>query len=182
MHLGVCHMGAGGSADAMKFSDVLILVGIGILCAGFIMHGWVESVSLESGENAQPYQKPVQLLKGDEVAVDITCSSTSDFGFGPEEKCKGFVVITKDSEIVLESGVDLSPSDSISFDYKSDEYDSYQIEVSLEAGAVEINADVKRVFMLDFVVYPIGAAILLYGLQKRRIELSDQSIDAELQS
>ena len=57
MHLGVCHMGAGGSADAMKFSDVLILIGIGILCAGFMMHGWVESVSLESGENAQPYQK-----------------------------------------------------------------------------------------------------------------------------
>ena len=38
-------MGAGGSAEAMKFSDVLILVGIGMLCAGFIIHGWVETVS-----------------------------------------------------------------------------------------------------------------------------------------
>ena len=32
---------AGGSAQAMKISDVFIVVGISILVAGFIMHAWV---------------------------------------------------------------------------------------------------------------------------------------------
>ncbi len=35
--------------------------------------------------------------------------------------------------------------------------------------------------MLDFLIYPIGAAILIFGLQKRGIEQSNKSIDAELE-
>ena len=51
-------MGAGGSADAMKFSDVLILVGVGMLCAGFIIHGWVETTPL-SEDDEKPFEKNV---------------------------------------------------------------------------------------------------------------------------
>ena len=61
-------MGAGGSADAMKFSDVLILVGVGMLCAGFIIHGWVETTQLSS-DDEKPYVKSVHLLKGDQLNI-----------------------------------------------------------------------------------------------------------------
>jgi hypothetical protein len=35
--------------------------------------------------------------------------------------------------------------------------------------------------MLDFLIYPIGAAILIFGLQKRGVELANKSVDAELE-
>ena len=63
-------MGAGGSAEAMKFSDVLILVGIGILCAGFIIHGWVGNIELDD-EDEEGYVKTAHLLNGDKFTIDI---------------------------------------------------------------------------------------------------------------
>ena len=58
----------------------------------------------------------------------------------------------------------------------------YNVEINLNAGGGQVDVDVKRVLMLDFIIYPIGAAILIYGLQKRRNELEMSSIDAELES
>jgi hypothetical protein len=34
--------------------------------------------------------------------------------------------------------------------------------------------------MVDFIIYPIGIAILLFGLQKRRVEQESAPIDAEI--
>jgi hypothetical protein len=34
--------------------------------------------------------------------------------------------------------------------------------------------------MLDFIIYPIGSAILLFGLQKRRVEQESVPVDAEI--
>ena len=52
----------------------------------------------------------------------------------------------------------------------------------LDSGSGEVDVDVKRALMLDFIIYPIGVAILIFGLQKRRSEIDSESIDAELES
>ncbi|DAC58079.1 MAG TPA: hypothetical protein HA354_04325 [Candidatus Poseidoniaceae archaeon] len=164
-------MGAGGSADAMKFSDVLILVGIGMLCAGFIIHGWVESIPIAS-EDETPYEKSVNLMKGDELNILIAC----------EEDCEGEAIITRNSEQVYQYGFQLLSGDETDDYFKSDGYDGYKLIITFDSGSGEVDVDVKRVLMLDFIIYPIGAAILIFGLQKRRFEMRSVSIDAELES
>ena len=59
-------MAGGGTAEAMKVSDVFILVGISILVAGFVMHAWVDSEILtnEPGESAV-LEKSAILMKND---------------------------------------------------------------------------------------------------------------------
>ena len=54
--------------------------------------------------------------------------------------------------------------------------------IVLDSGSAEVDVDVKRALMLDFIIYPIGVAILIFGLQKRRSEIDSESIDAELES
>ena len=164
-------MGAGGSADAMKFSDVLILVGVGMLCAGFIIHGWVETTPLSS-DDEKPYVKSAHLLKGDQLNIFFEC----------EEDCSGEATISKDSTIIEQYGFELTSSGVFKQYFESMEYAEYNVEINLNAGGGQVDVDVKRVLMLDFIIYPIGAAILIYGLQKRRNELEMSSIDAELES
>ena len=164
-------MGAGGSADAMKFSDVLILVGVGMLCAGFIIHGWVETTPL-SEDDEKPFEKSVHLLKGDRLSIVFECT----------DNCSGEVIITKDSAIFDENSFELTSSGVYKESFESLEYAEYKVEISLDMGEGQVDVDVKRVLMLDFIIYPIGAAILIYGLQKRRNEFETGSIDAELES
>ena len=64
---------------------------------------------------------------------------------------------------------------------ESKEYGEYKIEITVDSGSVELDVDISRAMMLDFLIYPIGAAILIFGLQKRGIEQSNESIDAELE-
>ena len=164
-------MGAGGSAEAMKFSDVLILVGIGMLCAGFIIHGWVESSQLDA-DGTDKYEKSVYLLKGDKMVLDIQSITDSE----------GDIAIYFDSELIDEERFTLTAGQKESMPtLESKEYGEYKIEITVDSGSVELDVDISRAMMLDFLIYPIGAAILIFGLQKRGIEQSNESIDAELE-
>ncbi len=165
-------MGAGGSAEAMKFSDVLILVGIGMLCAGFIIHGWVENTQLNS-EEVPEYEKSVFLLKGDKLIIDIESTSDSE----------GNIAIFLDNELIDEERFTIVSGQKESMPtLESKEYGEYRIEITVDSGSIELNVDISRTMMLDFLIYPIAAAILIFGLQKRGAEMKNQSIDAELES
>ena len=169
-------MGAGGSADAMKFSDVLILVGIGILCAGFIIHGWVETTPI-SNEDDNPYEKSVHLLKGDELNIVVMCDEGSSVG----TSCGGELTIIKDGEVSSQLDFQITADENLEEYFKADEYGEYKVEISLDSGSGAVDVDGKRALMLDFIIYPIGAAVLIYGLQKRRAEMNNGSVDAELE-
>ncbi len=164
-------MGAGGTAEAMKFSDVLILSGIAILCAGFIIHGWVESTELDSAENSMMV-KSFDTLKGDEIIIVI--KATSDL--------TGSLKITDGSTEVFMQNIVLTEGDSYEHNYKSKSLGSHDAEIILESGEASAEIDISRVFLLDFIVYPLGAALLLFGLQKRRENMKSEAVDAELDS
>ena len=119
-----CHMGAGGSADAMKFSDVLILVGIGMLCAGFIIHGWVETTPITESDD-KPYEKSVHLLKGDELSILIEC----------DDGCEGEAVITKNSEQVHQFDFLVSSGGETDDYFKSEAYDEYKLVIVFDSGS-----------------------------------------------
>ena len=164
-------MGAGGSAEAMKFSDGLILVGIGILCAGFIIHGWVGNIELDD-EDEEGYVKTAHLLNGDKLTIDIESITDSE----------GKIVILQDTVEIERIDFQLSSGEDYSAPtFTSKEYDKYSVEITVSSGSVEADVDINRTLMLDFIIYPIGAAILLFGLQKRRNEMDVETIDAELE-
>ena len=171
-------MGAGGSADAMKFSDVLILVGVGVLCAGFIMHGWVETTTIEFEENPE-YGKSLALLDGDKVEFNVECISNSFFTTAPFD-CSGDVTIYDGLEEPTTQPYQLMEGEKFTYTFDSKDSGSLPVSISIDMGEAEAEIDVKRVFMLDFIIYPIGIAILLFGLQKRRVEQESTPIDAEI--
>ena len=99
-----------------------------------------------------------------------------------KKNAAGKRTISKDSTIIEQYGFELTSSGVFKEYFESLEYAEYKVDISLNAGEGHVDVDVKRVLMLDFIIYPIGAAILIYGLQKRRNELETSSIDAELES
>ena len=171
-------MGAGGSADAMKFSDVLILVGVGVLCAGFIIHGWVETTSIDYEENPE-YSKSLTLLDGDKVEFNVECISEPFFTTASFD-CSGNVIIYDGLEEPTTQPYQLMEGEKFTYTFDSKDSGSLPVSISIDWGAAEAEIDVKRVFMLDFIIYPIGIAILLFGLQKRRVEQESAPIDAEI--
>ncbi len=171
-------MGAGGSADAMKFSDVLILVGVGVLCAGFIIHGWVETTSIDYQENPE-YSKSLTLLDGDKVMFDVECIKDNDDMIASDD-CSGDVVIYNGLEEIETQSYQLMKGEQFSYTFDSKDSGSYQATITIDNGEAEAEIDIKRVLMLDFIIYPIGIAILLFGLQKRRVEQESAPVDAEI--
>lgn len=171
-------MGAGGSADAMKFSDVLILVGVGVLCAGFIIHGWVETTSIDYAENPE-YSKSLTLLDGDKVEFNVECISQPFLTTAPFD-CSGNVIIYDGSDDPTTQPYQLMEGEKFTYAFDSKDSGSLPVSISIDWGEAEAEIDVKRVFMLDFIIYPIGIAILLFGLQKRRVEQESAPIDAEI--
>lgn len=171
-------MGAGGSADAMKFSDVLILVGVGVLCAGFIIHGWVETTTIDFEENPE-YSKSLTLLDGDKVEFNVECISKPFSTTAPFD-CSGDVIIYDGLEGPTTQPYQLMEGEKFTYTLDSKESGSLPVAISIDWGVAEAEIDINRVFMLDFVIYPIGIAILLFGLQKRRVEKESAPIDAEI--
>jgi len=171
-------MGAGGSADAMKFSDVLILVGVGVLCAGFIIHGWVETTSIDYEENPE-YSKSLTLLDGDKVDFNVECISEPLLTTAPFD-CSGNVIIYDGQEEPTTQPYQLMGGEKFTYTFDSKDSGSLPVSISIDWGAAEAEIDVKRVLMLDFIIYPIGIAILLFGLQKRRFDQESAPIDAEI--
>ena len=171
-------MGAGGSADAMKFSDVLILVGVGVLCAGFIIHGWVEKTSIDYEENPE-YSKSLTLLDGDQVIIEVECIKDNDDMTAPND-CSGDVVIYNGLEEIEKQSYQLMKGEQLKYTFDSKDSGSYQATITIDNGEAEAEIDIKRVLMLDFIIYPIGIAILLFGLQKRRVEQESAPVDAEI--
>ena len=171
-------MGAGGSADAMKFSDVLILVGVGVLCAGFIIHGWVEKTSIDYEENPE-YSKSLTLLDGDKVIIEVECINDND-DMTASNDCIGDVVIDNGLEEIEKQSYQLMKGEQLKYTFDSKDSGSYQATITIDNGEAEAEIDIKRVLMLDFIIYPIGIAILLFGLQKRRVEQESAPVDAEV--
>ena len=62
-------MGAGGTAPAMKMSDVFILTGLTLLLGGLFMHAWVTPIAHSSED--PPYTNGASMMKGDAFVLDI---------------------------------------------------------------------------------------------------------------
>ena len=164
-------MGAGGSADSMKISDVFILVGISLICAGFILHGWTETSSVDL-EEMPTHTKTTNHFKGDKIEYTISSTNIT----------KGSISVVNDNgEEIYSENFTLLEGDEISEKVSLKESGEYTTTITVTQGDGEVYIDIERVLYLDYIVYPVGAAILMLGLHKRKEENVDKSLDADLE-
>ena len=175
-------MAGGGSTEAMKVSDIFILVGISILVAGLVMHGWVDPDEyIAEGNETAEVSKSMQLMKNDRIEIEVNYDS------GPVE-----VLIYYDDSFSSLSPYDLDGKDgemkTARYKFDADSAGDYfvSVQISDDTGTNEtkikgeVIIDVQRSTMLDFITYPIGALMLAFGLYKRKEDKSNEVLDAEL--
>jgi hypothetical protein len=179
-------MAGGGTSEAMKVSDVFILLGTSILMAGFLMHAWVEPVPLVSEEPGEgvKVEKSAMLFKNDKLLIDISVENGQS------------LIVTIVSKIGMNQLIPVEITNSngntdFSYEFTAEERTDAIIFIELypSAGSMgedgnTVNAEaiinVQRSLLYDFIVYPIGALLLSFGLYKRKEEQSHEAIDAEL--
>lgn len=164
-------MAGGGSAPAMKMSDVFIVLGVTFLIGGLFMHGLVSPTSLDS--DSEPYSNGASLLKGDSIEFTINIENQS-----------ALVLEVKDedgSTVLIESHV-LASGDEKVIPFEAEEKGFYTYTVEFSEGSGELLVDVDRKLLLDFLIYPLGIICMVFGMAKRKDEQSKESIDAVLVS
>ena len=175
-------MAGGGSTEAMKVSDIFILVGISILVAGLVMHGWIDAEEyVAEGDKIAEVSKSMQLMKKDRIEIEVEFESS-----------QVLVSVFQGDTLTNLVPYELNDMDEsvktakYKFDAESSGEHFVLIQVSDDSGTNttiiegEVIIDVQRSLMLDFITYPIGALMLSFGLYKRKEDKSSEVLDAEI--
>ena len=160
-------MSGGGTAPAMKMSDVFILVSISILVGALIMHSWPATISLS---NDVSHSKNLSLSDGDEVNMQFSASNATT------------VTISLGGEIVEEIVMAEGSEEDFVYEIKSSKDYNLVISVNGEdnTSITEVVLSIDRQSMLDKIVYPVGFLLLVFGLYKRKEEKEIESSKEEI--
>ncbi len=163
-------MAGGGAAPAMKMSDLFILLGVTFLIGGLFIHGLASSETVT--EESEPYSNGASLLKGDSLEFTIDADN---------ESTVLIEIMFEDQGTVFTESMVLGPGDSNSADFEAAGSGYYSYTVDFTKGEGEVFVDVDRQLLIDFIIYPIGALCLVFGLYKRKDEKMGESVDAVLE-
>ncbi len=163
-------MAGGGSAPAMKMSDVFILLGVTFLLGGLFIHGLVSPVGVDA--ESDPYTSGASLLKGDSMQFTVEAANQSSFTLEVFDQ-SGSVVLTESST--------LASGESASVDFEANEKGFYSFSVEFSEGSGDVLVDVDRKLLIDFIIYPLGAVCVVFGIAKRKDEQGKETLDAVLE-
>ena len=154
----------------MKMSDVFILLGVTFLLGGLFIHGLVSPVGVDA--ESDPYTSGASLLKGDSMQFTVEAANQSSFTLEVFDK-SGSVVLTESST--------LASGESASVDFEANEKGFYSFSVEFSEGSGDVLVDVDRKLLIDFIIYPLGAVCVVFGIAKRKDEQGKETLDAVLE-
>lgn len=163
-------MAGGGSAPAMKMSDVFILLGVTFLLGGLFIHGLVSPVGVDA--ESEPYTSGASLLKGDSMQFSVEAVEQSSFSL---EIYDGM------GSVLLSETFDLASGESQAVDFEANERGFYSFSIEFSEGSGEVLVDVDRKLLIDFIIYPLGAVCIVFGFAKRKDEQGKEALDAVLE-
>ena len=163
-------MAGGGSAPAMKMSDVFILLGVTFLLGGLFIHGLVSPVGVDA--ESDPYTSGASLLKGDSMQFTVEAANQSSFTLE---------VVDQSGSVVLTESSTLASGESASVDFEAKERGFYSFSVEFSEGSGDVLVDVDRKLLIDFIIYPLGAVCVVFGIAKRKDEQGKETLDAVLE-
>lgn len=163
-------MAGGGSAPAMKMSDVFILLGVTFLLGGLFIHGLVSPVGVDA--ESDPYTSGASLLKGDSMQFTVEATNQSSFTLE---------VVDQSGSVVLTESSTLASGESASVDFEAKEKGFYSFSVEFSEGSGDVLVDVDRKLLIDFIIYPLGAVCVVFGIAKRKDEQGKETLDAVLE-
>jgi hypothetical protein len=153
-------MGAGGAAPPVKGEDVMILIGASIILIMLIIQSWVV---------------PTTIMEESDFVVKYDLSEGDTFYLVVNE---GEVRPT----VVLPSGeFEVITNVNSNWEYTAEESGVYSFMLlGIESESV-IEYSVSRGIIFDFALYPIGAAILAFGIWKKIAASKEEPIEALLE-
>jgi len=155
-------MGAGGEAPPVKSEDVMILIGSSILLVMLVIQTWTVPTLIDEGEGNE-YTVKYDLSEGDEFTISVNDGVVRPI-------------------VVLPSGDKEYSSNNVESEWKfiadQDGVHTFQI-LALESA--EIEYDLSRGVIMDFIMYPIGIAILGFGIWKRNAKKVYEPLEAMLE-
>jgi len=168
------NMSGGGTAPAMKMSDVFILVSISILVGAFIMHSWVDPVTIS---NNNSHAINIGMSEGDEVNMQFSASNATTVTISLDGEVIEEIILAEGAKEKYRFAVEVSGDHSFVISAEADD----------DSAITEVIVSIDRQSMLDKIVYPVGILLLMFGLYKRKEEMelensSDDIIDAEIES
>ena len=163
-------MAGGGSAPAMKMSDVFILIGVTFLIGGLFIHGFVSPVNVDA--EAETYTNGASLLQGDTIEMTIEVENQSTFEVE---------ISDEDGNVEFFEQYSSVSGESVSIVFEADEKSFYSYSVNFTEGSGDVFVDVDRKLLFDFIIYPLGIFCVIFGLAKRKDEKMNESIDAVLE-
>jgi hypothetical protein len=162
-------MGGGGTAPAMKMSDVFILTGLTMLLGGLFMHAWVSPID-HDGE-APPYTNGASMMKGDAFDLRITVE---------DETTLRIVLMDEKNAIISAESFVLAAGELHKEVITMEEAGYFTYEIDTKGVDAAIETTIVRKYMIDMLPFPIGAMLLAFGLYQRR-DGNDEVMDAELE-
>ena len=154
-------MGAGGEAPPVKGEDVMILLGASIILVMLIIQTWVVPTNIEEGPEKEFIVK-YELSEGNIFSLDVNEGVVKPQVYSPSGEWEAFDNVEDDWEYTAEeSGV---------YSFKILAIEDSEIEYSLSRGII-----------FDYILYPIGALILGFGIFKKIAAQEDEPIEALLE-
>tara|TARA_B110000914_G_scaffold71458_1_gene62517 strand:+ start:1049 stop:1513 length:465 start_codon:yes stop_codon:yes gene_type:complete len=153
-------MGAGGAAPPVKGEDVMILIGSSIILIMFIIQAWVVPTTI-MGES--DFVVKYDLSEGDTFYLEVN-----------EGEVRPTITLPSgESEVITNV--------NSNWEYTAEESGVYSFKfLGIESESV-IEYSVSRGLIFDFVLYPIGAAILAFGIWKKVAASKEEPIEALLE-
>ena len=155
-------MAGGGNAPALKISDVFIFSGISILLASLVMHAWEPQLKIDEGGDVM--SSGVSMMKDDRLEIIVQTNNESTVRISVQDETGS--TIQSDIKTIANGA-------SLGFSFEAEESGFYTYKIDTRGNEADVEVEIQRKWMIDFVPIPIGGILIAVGLAQRKASSED---------